>query len=58
VYDPEALLPSISVVEACPLLPVVALVGFSDALPSPEVMLNVTVFPGAGLSSSPRTSTI
>ncbi len=34
------------------MLPVVALVGLSDAFPSPEVILNVTVFPDAGLSPS------
>ena len=52
VYDPEALCPSISVVEARPLLPVVVLAVPSDALPSPDVILNVTVFPDAALPSS------
>ena len=45
VYDPEALLPSVKVVCACPLLLVVALVGFSDAVASSGLTLNVTVFP-------------
>ena len=52
MYEPDALFPSVSVVDACPLLPVPALVGFSDALPSPDVMLKVTVFPDAALPSS------
>ena len=52
VYEPEALFPSISVVEARPLLPVVVLAVPSDALPSPDVILNVTVFPEAALPSS------
>ena len=52
VYEPDALSPSVTEVDARPLLPVVALVGFSDALPSPDVMLNVTVFPDAALPSS------
>jgi hypothetical protein len=37
VYDPEALFPSISVVEARPSLPVVVLAVPNDALPSPLV---------------------
>jgi hypothetical protein len=52
VYDPEALFPSISVVEARPSLPVVVLAVPNDALPSPEVILNVTVLPDAALPSS------
>ena len=52
VYEPEALFPSITVVEARPSLPVVVLVVPSDALPSPDIMLNVTVFPDAALPSS------
>ena len=39
VYEPEALFPSVSVVDAWPLLPVVALVEFNDAFPSPDVIL-------------------
>ena len=52
VYEPEALPPSVTEVDALPLLPVVALVVPSDALPSPDVMLKVTVFPDAALPSS------
>ena len=52
VYEPDALSPSVTEVDARPLLPVVALVGFSDALPSPDVILKVTVFPEAALPSS------
>ena len=52
VYEPEALPPSVTEVDARPLLPVVALVGFSDALPSPDVILKVTVFPDAAPPSS------
>ena len=43
VYEPEASLPRVSVVLARPSLPVVALVGLSDAVPSSGLMLNVTV---------------
>ena len=43
VYEPVASLPSVSVVCARPLLPVVALVGLSDAVPSSGLTLNVTV---------------
>ena len=57
VYEPEALFPSVNVVEARPSLPVVVLVVPNDALLSPEVMLNVTVFPDAALPSS-CTSTV
>ena len=57
VYEPVALSPSVTEVDALPLLPVVALVGFSDALPSPDVILNVTVLPEAALPSS-WTSTV
>ena len=52
VYEPEALSPSVTEVDARPLLPVVVLVVPSDALPSPDVILNVTVFPDAALPSS------
>ena len=52
VYEPDALPPSVTEVDARPLLPVVALVVPSDALPSPDVMLKVTVFPEAALPSS------
>ena len=52
VYDPEALSPSVTEVDARPLLPVVVLVVPNDALPSPDVMLKVTVFPEAALASS------
>ena len=52
VYEPEALPPSVSVVCARPLLPVVMLVVPSDALPSPDVILKVTVFPDAAPPSS------
>ena len=52
VYEPDALSPSVTEVDALPLLPVVALVGFSDALPSPDVILKLTVFPNAALPSS------
>ena len=52
VYEPDALPPSVTEVDALPLLPVVALVVPSDALPSPEVMLKVTVFPDTALPSS------
>ena len=41
-YEPEALLPSISVVCARPLVPVVASWLPSEAFPSPEVILNAT----------------
>ena len=43
VYEPEASLPRVSVVLARPLLPVVALVVLSDAVPSSGLTLNVTV---------------
>ena len=43
VYEPEASLPRVSVVLARPLLPVVALVGLSDAVPLSGLTLNVTV---------------
>ena len=52
VYEPDALPPSVTEVDALPLLPVVALVAPSDALPSPDVILNVTVFPDTALPSS------
>ena len=52
VYEPEALLPRVSVVWARPSLPVVALVGFTDAVPLSGLTLNVTVSPCAGLPSS------
>ena len=52
VYEPDALSPSVTEVDARPLLPVVALVEFSDALPSPDVILKLTVFPDAALPSS------
>ena len=52
VYDPEALSPSVTEVDARPLLPVVVLVVPNDAFPSPDVILKVTVFPDAALPSS------
>ena len=57
VYEPEASLPRVSVVLTCPLLPVVALVGLSDAVPSFGLTLNVTVCPCVAVPSS-RTSTV
>ena len=52
VYEPDALLPSMRVVDACPLLPVVPLVEPNDALPSPDVILNATVLSDTGLPFS------
>ena len=52
VYEPEALSPSVTEVDARPLLPVVVLVVPNDAFPSPDVILKVTVFPDAALPSS------
>ena len=57
VYEPVASLPRVSVVLARPLLPVVALVGLSDAVPSFGLTLNVTVCPCVAVPSS-RTSTV
>ena len=57
VYEPEASLPRVSVVLARPLLPVVALVGLSDAVPLSGLTLNVTVCPCVAVPSS-RTSTV
>ena len=56
VYEPVASLPSVSVVLARQLLPVVALVGLSDAVPLSGLTLNVTVCPCVAVPSS-RTST-
>ncbi len=52
VYEPEALLPNVSVVCARPLLSVVPLVGLTDAVPSAGRTLNDTACPCAGLPSS------
>ena len=52
VYEPEASLPSVSVVCARPLLPVVALVGLSDTVPLSGLTLNVTVCPSVAVPSS------
>ena len=57
VYEPDAFSPSVIVVEACPLVSVVALAGLRDAFPSPDVILKETVFPDAALPSS-CTSTV
>ena len=57
VYEPEALFPSVRVICACPLLPVVAGFGVpSVAFPSPVVILNVTDWFGEAVPFS-RTST-
>ena len=52
VYEPEALFPSVSAACARPLLSVSVLEGPTDALPSPDVILNLTAFPDTGLPSS------
>ena len=56
VYEPEALLPSVSVVRASPLLSVVALVVLNDAVPSSGLRLNVTVSPDTPRFTPPLTA--
>ena len=43
LYEPEEPLPVDSVIDACPLLSIVALVELNDIVPSSGLTLNVTV---------------